>query len=40
MKFGQLTEYNTTNIFDQKLYTKWDGDTIPKISKLSISVDQ
>ena len=44
MKFGQLIEYNATNIFDEKLYTKWDGDTIPrplsKISKLSISVDQ
>ena len=44
MKFGQLIEYNTTNIFDEKLYTKWDGETIPrplsKISKLSISLDQ
>ena len=44
MKFGQLIEYNTTNIFDEKLYTKWDGDTIPrplsKISKLSMAVDQ
>ena len=44
MKFGQLIEYNTTNIFEEKLHTKWDGDTIPrplsKIAKLSISVDQ
>ena len=44
MKFGQLIEYNTRNIFVEKLYTKCPGETIPrplsKISKLSISLDQ
>ena len=44
MKFGQLTEYNTRNIFVEKSYTKCAGETIPrhlsKKSKLSISLDQ
>ena len=29
MKFGQLIEYNTRNIFLEKLYTKYGGETIP-----------
>ena len=44
MKFAQLTEYNIRNIFLEKSYTKWGGETIPrpfsKNSKLSISRDQ
>ena len=44
MKSGQLIEYNTRNIFVEKSYTKWAGETIPrplfKKSKLSISPDQ
>ena len=44
MKFGQLIEYNTRNIFVEKSYTKCAGETIPrplsKKSKLSISLDQ
>ena len=44
MKFGQLIEYNMWNIFVEKLYTKCDGETIPrplsKRSKWSISLDQ
>ena len=44
MKFGQLIEYNMTNIFLEKSYTKCDGETIPKPfskkSKLIISLDQ
>ena len=44
MKFGQLMEYNISNIFVEKSYTKCAGKTIPrplpKISKLSISLDQ
>ena len=43
MKFGQLIEYNMRNIFVEKSYTKFDGETIPrpfrKKSKLSISLD-
>ena len=43
MKFGQLTEYNMRNIFLEKSYTKYGGETIPrpysKKSKLSISLD-
>ena len=43
MKFGQLVEYDMTNIVE-KLYTKCAGENIPsplsKISKLSISLDQ
>ena len=44
MKFGQLIECNMINIFLEKLYTKWGGETIPrpffKKSKFSISLDQ
>ena len=46
MKFGQLVEYNMTNIFLEKPYTKCGGETIhnysafSKKSKLSISLDQ
>ena len=44
MKLGQLIEYNMSNIFVEKSYTKCAGETIPrplsKRSKLSISVDQ
>ena len=44
MKFGQLVEYDMRNIFLEKSYTKWDGETIPKAfskkPKLSISLEQ
>ena len=44
MKFGQLIDYNTRNIFLEKSYPKCVGETIPrpfsKKSKLSISLDQ
>ena len=44
MKFGQLIEYNMRNIFLEKSYTQWGGETIPrpfpKKSKLIISLDQ
>ena len=44
MRFGQLTEYNMRNIFVEKSYTKYGGETIPRLfcktSKLSISLDQ
>ena len=44
MKFGELIEYNMRNIFVEKLYTKYAGETIPrplsKKSKMSISLDQ
>ena len=44
MKFDQLIEYNVTNIFLEKSYTKWCGQVIPrhfyKRSKLSISLDE
>ena len=43
-KFGQLIEYNMRNIFLEKSYTKFDGETNPrpfsKQSKCSILVDQ
>ena len=43
MKFGQLIEYNTNNIFLEKSYTKCGRETIPtpfsKKSKLE-SLDQ
>ena len=44
MKFDQLVEYNMRNIFREKSYTKFDGETTPgsfsdKL-KLSISLDQ
>ena len=29
MKFGQLLEYNMRNIFVEKSYTKYAGETIP-----------
>ena len=44
MKFHRLWEYNMRNIFLEKSYTKYGGETIPrpfsKKSKLSISLDQ
>ena len=44
MKFGQLIEYNLTNIFVEKSNKKCAPETIPrplsKISKLSIFLDQ
>ena len=44
MKFGQLIQYNMRNIFVEKSYTKYAGETIlrplPKKSKLSIYLDQ
>ena len=44
MKFGQLIEHNVRNIFLEKSYTKFDGETIPrsfsKKLKLSMSLDQ
>ena len=30
MKFGQLIEYNMRNIFLEKSYTKYDGETSPR----------
>ena len=44
MKFGQLRDYNMRNIFLEKSYTKFDGETIPRPFteklKLNISLDQ
>ena len=44
MKLSQLIEYNMTNMFLEKSYTKYGGETIPrpfsKKSKLSISLNQ
>ena len=44
MKFGQLIGCNMRNIFLEKSYTKFDGETSPrpfsKKLKLSISLDQ
>ena len=44
MKFGQLTDYDTRNIFLGKSYTKCGGETSPRLFseklKLSISLDQ
>ena len=44
MKFGQLIEYNMTNIFVEKSYTKCAEETVPRplsnIPKLSIPLDQ
>ena len=44
MKFGQLIEYNMRNIFLEKSYTKYGGETSPRPFseklKLSISLDQ
>ena len=43
MKFGQLIEYCVRNIFLEKSYTKYDGETISrsfsKKSKLGIYLD-
>ena len=42
MKFGQLIEYKMTNIFVEKPYTRFGGETIPrpfvKKSKLGITL--
>ena len=35
MKFGQLIEYNTTKIFLEKSYTKFGGETSPRIQHIS-----
>ena len=44
MRFDQLIDYNVRNIFFEKSYTKYDGETSPRSfpekSKLSISLDQ
>ena len=44
MKFGQLIEWNTRDIFLEKSYAKCDGETSPRPfsekPKLSISLDQ
>ena len=44
MKFGQLIEYKSINIFLEELYTKCGGEVSPRLfyknSKLSISLDQ
>ena len=44
MKFGQSIEYNMRNIFLEKSYTKYDGETnsrpFSNNLKLSISLDQ
>ena len=44
MEFGELIEYNMTNIFLEKSFTKCGRETIPrplsKKSKFSISLDQ
>ena len=44
MKYGQLMEYNMTNIFLEKSSTKCDGETSPRPFsgklKLSISLNQ
>ena len=44
MKFGKLVEYNMRNMFPDKSYTKFGGETITrpfyKKSKLSIFLDQ
>ena len=44
IKFGQSIEYNMGNIFLEKSYAKYGGETIPrrfsKNSKLNISLDE
>ena len=44
MKFDQLIEYHMRNVFLEKSYTNYDGETITRPfsrkSKLSISLDQ
>ena len=43
IKFGQLIECNMRNVFLEKSYTKYDGETSPRLFseklKLSIFVD-
>ena len=36
MKFGQLIEYDTRNIFLEKLYTKCGEETSPRPCKIKI----
>ena len=38
MKFVQLIEYNTRNIFLQKAYTRCGGETIPKLFAKKIKI--
>ena len=40
MKFGQLIEYNMRNIFLEKSYTKYGGETSPRpfSGKLKLSI--
>ena len=44
MKLGQLIEHSMRNIFVEKAYTKFAGETVPrplpKKAKFSISLDQ
>ena len=44
MEFGQLIEYNVRNIFLEKSYTQWLGETSLRLfsekSKLGIYLDQ
>ena len=44
MKFGELIECNMKNIFLEKSYTKYGGETSPRLFtkklKLTISLDQ
>ena len=44
MKIGQLIEYNMRNIFLQKCYTEYSGETSPRPfsqkSSLKVSLDQ
>ena len=44
MKFGRLIEYNMTNVFLDKSYTKCGGEASPRLFfeklKLSIPLDQ
>ena len=44
MKFDQLIEHKTRNVFLESSYTKWGGEAGPKLfykrSKLSISLNQ
>ena len=44
MKLGQLIEYNTINIFLEKSYTHYGGETTPRPFsgklKLSVSLNQ
>ena len=39
MKFDQLIEYNMRNIFLEKLYTKYGGETIPNYIFLKIKIE-